>query len=78
MKKGFASEPQQKKSKLWTGWRENAPAFRDREVEVLPALTQQLLQATQLLEHGNRHDGVRSGFGEAWAVAEGSMAIQAV
>ncbi len=59
--------------KLKFGQAGNAPVS---EVDVLLALTQQSLHATQLLDHGNRRDGVRSGSGEAWALADGSIPIR--
>ena len=52
-------------SELWTGWHGNALVS---EAEVLTALKQQFLHATQLLDHWERRDGVGSEFGEvrAW------------
>ena len=46
------------------------------EAEVVTALTQIFLHATQLLDHWDRRAGVGSEFGEAWALAEGSIPIQ--
>jgi hypothetical protein len=53
----------------------NAPVL---EVEVVLALIQPILQATQILDHGERRHGVSGGFGEARAVADASMPIQAL
>ena len=64
METGLRANSGENKSHLWTGWRGNTPVLF---VEVLPALMQQCL-----------HDGMNSGFGEAWAVADGSMPIQAL
>ena len=46
------------------------------EADVLLALTQIFLHATQLLDHWERRAGMVGGFGEAWALAEGSIMIQ--
>jgi hypothetical protein len=56
-KTGLRANGDEKKSNLWTSWHGNAPVL---DVEVLPALTQQFLHATQLLDHKERRHGVSS------------------
>jgi hypothetical protein len=68
MENGFANGNGEK-SELWTGWHGNAPAS---EAEVLLAVMQQSLRATQLFDHWERRAGMGTEFGEGC----GSMPIQ--
>ena len=73
MENGVATEWQREPPKHGhASMRGNARVF---EVKVELALKHQFLHATQLLGHGERRHGVSGGFGEAWAVADGSMPI---
>jgi hypothetical protein len=59
-------------SELWTGWHGNALVS---EAEVLTALKQQFLHATQLLDDWEMRAGMGTEFGEAGAVPERLEAI---
>jgi hypothetical protein len=61
---GLGANGTTEKSELWTSWHGNAPAS---EAEVLLAIMQQFLHATQLLDHLERRAGMGTEFGEVWA-----------
>ncbi len=72
MVKGFASRRQREKIGTLDRLAWNAPVS---EAEVLTALVQQSLHASQLSDHGNPRAGMGTEFGEAWALADGSIPI---